>query len=275
MYYIYCYTNKINNHKYVGQTNNLNRRIREHHSCAFNEKSSSYNDLIHQKIRQYGENNFEITLLETIYTDDIKEVNKREQYWIKEKNSYCKYGAGYNMDLGGGRRGYSSVLSQEELQLLKDQIKEGKSYLEIEEHFSISSSFISSINNGIYFFDEKQKYPLHKYYKDDDDYNELIDLLLNSEYSLKKISEMLEIGYSTVKKINAGTLRKGLYPTYPIRKKSANEMRADKIKNLLMTTDLSNREIAKMVNSSEETVRRIKIGESFKDEKLSYPLKNL
>ena len=27
MYYIYCYTNKINNHKYVGQTNNLKRRI--------------------------------------------------------------------------------------------------------------------------------------------------------------------------------------------------------------------------------------------------------
>ena len=275
MYYIYCYTNKINNHKYVGQTNNLNRRIREHRSCAFNKKASSYNDLIHQKIRQYGEDNFEITLLETIYTDDIKEVNRREQYWIKEKNSYCKNGAGYNMDLGGGRRGYSSILSQEELQLLKKWIKEGKPYLEIEKYFLVSASFISSINNGIYFFDEKEQYPLYKYYKDDDDYSELIDLLLNSEYSLKKISEMLEIGYSTVKKINAGTLRKGLYPTYPIRTKSANEMRADKIKKLLMTTNLNNKEIAKMVNSSEETVRRIKIGESFKDEKLSYPLKNL
>ena len=28
MYYIYCYTNKLNDHKYVGQTNNLQRRIR-------------------------------------------------------------------------------------------------------------------------------------------------------------------------------------------------------------------------------------------------------
>ena len=179
------------------------------------------------------------------------------------------------MDLGGGRRGYSSILSSNELQLLKKWIKEGKPYLEIEEYFAISASFISSINNGIYFYDENEKYPLYKYYKDDEDYNELIDLLLNSEYSLKKISEMLEIGYSTVKKINAGTLRKGLYPTYPIRSKSANEMRADKIKKFLMTTDLSNKQIAEIVNSSEETVRRIKIGECFKDEKLSYPLKNL
>ena len=275
MYYIYCYTNKINQHKYVGQTNNYNRRIREHSSCAFNKNSSSYNDLIHKKIREYGEENFEITLIEKLYTDDIEEVNKREQYWIKEKNSYCGNGAGYNMDAGGGRKEHSKILSDEELKEVKKKIKEGISYYDIEKIYGISSGFISSINNGIYFFDENEEYPLYKYYKDDSDYDELIDLLLNSEYSLKKISEMLNMGYSTVKKINAGTLRKGLYPTYPIRKKSVNEMRADKIKKLLLTTNYSNLKIANIVNASEETVRRIKIGESFKDEKLSYPLSNL
>ena len=275
MYYIYCYTNKINQHKYVGQTNNYNRRIREHRSCAFNKNASSYNDLIHKKIREYGEENFEITLIEKLYTDDIEEVNKREQYWIKEKNSYCGNGAGYNMDSGGGRKEHSKILSDEELKEVKKKIKEGISYYDIEKIYGISSGFISSINNGIYFFDENEEYPLYKYYKDDSDYDELIDLLLNSEYSLKKISEMLNMGYSTVKKINAGTLRKGLYPTYPIRKKSVNEMRADKIKKLLLTTNYSNLKIANIVNASEETVRRIKIGESFKDEKLSYPLSNL
>ena len=64
MYYIYCYINKINGYKYIGQTNNLKRRIREHRSCALNPKSSSYNDLIHSKMRQYGINNFEIEVLE-------------------------------------------------------------------------------------------------------------------------------------------------------------------------------------------------------------------
>ena len=52
-------------------------------------------------------------------------------------------------------------------------------------------------------------------------------------------------------------------------------MRADKIKKLLLTTNYSNLKIANIVNASEETVRRIKIGQSFKDEKLSYPLSNL
>lgn len=275
MFYIYCYTNKINNHKYVGQTNSFKRRIREHRSCAFNEKASSYEDLIHQKIRQYGEENFEISLIEKLYTEDIEEVNKREQYWIQKLNTYCGNGEGYNMDLGGGRKARSSILTSEELKEVKQKIKDGVPYIDIEEDYNISTAFISSINNGVYFFDENEKYPLYKYYKNDEDYDELIDLLLHSEYSLKYIAEMLEMGYSTVKKINAGTLRHGLYPTYPIRTKSANEMRADKIKNLLMTTKYSNKEIANLTKSSEETVRRINVGICFKDEQLSYPLRNL
>lgn len=275
MYYIYCYTNKINNHKYVGQTNNYNRRIKEHRSCAFNKNASSYNDLIHRKIRQYGEENFQISLLEILYTEDIDEVNKREIYWIDKMNSHCSTGLGYNMSIGGGRRGYSNILSKEEISSLKQDIKQGICYYDLEKKYNISSSFISSINHGVYFKEKDEQYPLYKYYKDDKDYDELIDLLLNSTYSLAEIARMLNIGYSTVKKINAGTLRKGLYPTYPIRQKTANEQRADKIKNLLLTTNLSNHEIANMIGASEETVRRIKIGESFRDNKLSYPLSNL
>ena len=275
MYYIYCYTNKINQHKYVGQTNNYRRRIREHRSCAFNEKASSYNDLIHKKIREYGEENFEISLIEKLYTEDINEVNQREIYWINKLQSHCSTGLGYNVSYGGGRRGYSSILSQEELQALKEDIKQGIPYYELEQKYNISASFISSINNGVYFQNDKETYPLFKYYKSDKDYDELIDLLLNSTYSYTKIAEMLNLSQSTVKKINAGTLRHGLYPTYPIRAKSANEQRADKIKELLLTTKLSNLQIGEMVGASEETVRRIKLGKVFKDDKLSYPLSNL
>ena len=67
MYYIYCYTNKINQHKYVGQTNNLKRRYNEHLSASYNENSISYNSLFHQKIREYGIDNFDFEILETIY----------------------------------------------------------------------------------------------------------------------------------------------------------------------------------------------------------------
>ena len=132
MYYIYCYTNKINNHKYVGQTNNYERRIREHRSCAFNEKASSYNDLIHKKIREYGEENFEITIIEKLFTEDIEEVNQREIYWIDKLQSHCSTGLGYNVSYGGGRKGYSSILTKEELKNIKEEIKKGISYYELD-----------------------------------------------------------------------------------------------------------------------------------------------
>lgn len=273
MYYIYCYTNKINQHKYVGQTNNYQRRIREHKSCAFNPNASSYNDLIHKKIREYGENNFQITILEHLYTEDINIVNERERFWIKELNTFCGNGCGYNQDFGGGRRGYSSILTQEELKEIKSLIKNGTPYYEIEKKYNISTSFISSINNGVYFKDDNETYPLFKYYKNDEDYDELIDLLLNSDYSLTKIAEILQMGHSTVKKINEGKLRKGLYPTYPIRSKSVYEIKADKVKDLLKHSNLDFNEIAKRANVSLATVQRVNKGESFNDKNCCYPLR--
>lgn len=276
MYYIYCYTNLINQHKYVGQTNNLERRKREHKSCAFNNKASSYNDLIHQKIREYGIESFEISVLEKLYTEDIKEADEREIYWIKKLETHRSSGKGYNSTWGGrSPENRSKILTAEQIQEIKQDLKNKVPFIDIENKYQISSAFISSINHGNYFYDENENYPLCKYYKEDKDYDELIELLLNSTYSLFKIAEILGIGYSTVKKINAGTLRKGLYPTYPIRKKSVYEQRADKIKELLLTTNYSNAEIAKITNASEETVRRIKIGETHFDKKLNYPLSNL
>ena len=37
--YIYSFINKINGHRYIGKTNNVERRKREHYSLAFNPKN--------------------------------------------------------------------------------------------------------------------------------------------------------------------------------------------------------------------------------------------
>lgn len=116
-------------------------------------------------------------------------------------------------------------------------------------------------------------YPLYQYYKANNDYDELIDLLLNSTLTLKEIAEQLEMGYSTVKKINNGSLRKGLYPTYPVRKNTPVELKANEVKNLLLNTELTKQEIMKIVSVSEETVRRINLGLTHYDNKLIYPLR--
>ena len=129
------------------------------------------------------------------------------------------------------------------------------------------------INQGHYFYDDKLNYPLQKFYKDNSEYSELVDLLRNSNLTLKAISEKLNIGYSTVKKINAGTLHHGLSDTYPIRQSNVYKMKADKVKDLLINTTLTEAQIMVETGVSQETVRRINQGITHFDSSLSYPLR--
>jgi len=75
---IYKYQNKINNHIYIGQSNNIERRLYAHKWSANSNKSKEYNSKLHQAIRKYGIENF-----------DISELNNRisfstlENIWYK------------------------------------------------------------------------------------------------------------------------------------------------------------------------------------------------
>ena len=60
-----------------------------------------------------------------------------------------------------------------------------------------------------------------------------------------------------------------------IREKTPNEIRADKIKDLLINTSFTFQQIADLVKSSKNTVARINKGETFKNKNLNYPLRNL
>lgn len=82
---IYEIKNKINGKIYIGQ-----------HSS--NELGSYWGSgkLIKYAIEKYGIENFERSILERCSTKD--ELNKREKYWIKEKNSLVN---GYNLTSGG------------------------------------------------------------------------------------------------------------------------------------------------------------------------------
>lgn len=273
--YIYCYTNKINGHTYVGQTNNIERRKREHRSQVNNIKSKNYNDLFHKKLREYGEDNFSFEILEILPENcSQQELDEREIYWIEQKESFVKTGKGYNLTTGGS--GNSStvdrILNDDEVSRLIKEIKEGVNFSKLSNKYGIAISYISLINHGLSFRQKDEVYPLYKYYRTNDDYNELIDLLLYSDLTLKQIAEKLNIGYSTVKKINAGTLRKDLYTDYPIRKITPQQRIAKRVQDLLMI-GASNLEIIKETGISSSTISRINSGQSHYDSSLSYPLR--
>ena len=94
---IYCYTNLINQKKYIGQSIDPKQRYNAHKSSAFNENSKEYNSPLHMAMRKYGYENFSYEILQE--TNDIELLNSLEVFYIKYYNSQIPNG--YNILEGG------------------------------------------------------------------------------------------------------------------------------------------------------------------------------
>lgn len=97
---VYQIINKINGKLYIGQTvQPLLRRWTAH--CTKNIKINA----IGKAIKKYGKENFEIKILCRCST--IEEMNHRESYYIKLKNTMAPNG--YNLNSGGNGRKISDA----------------------------------------------------------------------------------------------------------------------------------------------------------------------
>jgi len=133
---IYCIERKDNGKKYIGQTTNLNKRIRNYLRYSWGSK-------IARIIRNQGIDKFNIYKLEKNIPK--KDLNERERYWIKKHNT-CK-GYGYNENPGGGvsrgpkvNKGYVKKITR--------LYRKGKTYKEISEKMPFSKSTVGSICRG-------------------------------------------------------------------------------------------------------------------------------
>jgi group I intron endonuclease len=90
---IYCYTNKINGKKYVGQSINLRTRRRE---MKYERSYAFYGALT-----KYGIENFDYEILEYC---EVEQLNDRETFWIAHYQTFPpELGLGYNLTSGGLR----------------------------------------------------------------------------------------------------------------------------------------------------------------------------
>ncbi|PPD54336.1 MAG: hypothetical protein CTY12_03325 [Methylotenera sp.] len=108
MYYIYKHTSPSGK-SYIGQTNNISRRIIEHRSS---DKCRAF----HNAIQKYGWDSFVTEILATVQT--IEESNELETKFITEHNTLTPNG--YNLTSGGDNK-----IISEETRLLISQAKQG------------------------------------------------------------------------------------------------------------------------------------------------------
>ena len=86
---IYLIINKVNGHKYVGQTTQtVNNRWKQH--IDESKRMSQYP--LHRAMRKHGNHNFMIREIEEC---DVSKLDEREQYFIKEYNTF-ESAEGYN-----------------------------------------------------------------------------------------------------------------------------------------------------------------------------------
>jgi group I intron endonuclease len=118
---IYCITNKINNKKYIGQSNSIFSRWSEHYRTSKN--NSNRCSIIHQAINKYGVSNFTFEILELC---DIDKLNELEIFYIKsfKEQGYILYNVTEGGDGGNimyGEDNPNSILTNQEVYDIREQ----------------------------------------------------------------------------------------------------------------------------------------------------------
>ena len=156
---IYKIVNNINGKIYIGQSDNIARRWRQHRNRA----SFSTNDehiVLYRAIKKYGINNFSFEVVEECSREQL---NEKEKYYIKLYNSEVPNG--YNLT-SGGNSSFKMKLTLEQVKEIKELLKNTNiSQTEIAEKFQVSQVTISDINIGEAWITDNEEYPIRKYYK--------------------------------------------------------------------------------------------------------------
>lgn len=101
MNYIYCFTNLINNKKYIGSTiSQPNIRYNQHIYNATHDSCHQYNYPLYQAIRKYGIENFSFEILEEQEYSEQK-IREIEKQYIIKMNTTSPFG--YNQTINTER----------------------------------------------------------------------------------------------------------------------------------------------------------------------------
>lgn len=198
IYYIYVLQNKINNKIYVGQTNNLSKRKREHKA---KDRLHTKGTPVYHAIAKYGFDNFIMTSIEE--HDNTSDTDESEEFWIQFFQSR-KRDFGYNLAEGGHvNRGFkhSDEFKKQKSIQMKEFFKTHKPHnygkevtKELKEHLSNMWDGEKSLNAK---FNNKQIKDIRRMYT--------IDLVSQSEiarrYGVSSTTISAIVKYKTYKNV--------------------------------------------------------------------------
>ena len=214
---IYKITNLINNKFYIGKSKTVHARWGQHIRASqvsqekWDANKRKEQTPLHKAIRKYGVDNFQFEIIEEC---SPSELNAREKYWIDFFNAFnskqgyncTKGGDGYCC--GGGENSTSNILTQKEVDFIKQSLREGWTAKQIQKYVPKASyTTISNINNGRSWIDEKESYPISKnngHRKWDNDTVLKIRELYQQGTSIKKLAILYDAAEPTISSLVKG-----------------------------------------------------------------------
>lgn len=93
---IYKILNVITNDVYIGKSNDIDHRFKDH-MCELKNNRKQYNEFFQRSFNKYGEENFKLQIIEEC---SATELNDKEIYWIAEYRKNYPFRL-YNVSDGG------------------------------------------------------------------------------------------------------------------------------------------------------------------------------
>lgn len=267
---VYKITNKVDGKVYIGQTNNLKRRIQEHKHDKRDEH------ILYKVIREYGFENFKV---EVLY--EGPDFNKKEEEYIKLYKSYDP-DFGYNILPGrinscGELNPAAKISNKTADDIINDLLTTELSLKDIASKYNTTFDTVYNLNTGISYKKDSLSYPLRKTtrYITKSKIDDIISDLECKVLSINEICEKYQIQKYTLQDINLGKTYHKDEITYPIRKYYLTTEDVDKIINMLRNTNMSIKDIASEVGTTNYKVYDINSGNTWRRDNISYPIRHI